>query len=103
LPFRMTPIFRANKGRDNIKGDLSGLDLFLSFLNVKSNGLLLMVFGWQALVSTRHCYSDLRQRFSAGRIRWANHKAVEDSVNACDASNQTLDVGQVAVRFEGAF
>ena len=39
LPFRMTPIFRANKGRDNIKGDLSGLDLFLSFLNVKSDGL----------------------------------------------------------------
>ena len=39
LPFRMTPIFRANKGRDNIKGDLSGLDLFLSFLKVKSDGL----------------------------------------------------------------
>ena len=39
LPFRMTPIFRANKGQDNIKGDLSGLDLFLSFWNVKSDGL----------------------------------------------------------------
>ena len=106
LPFRMTPIFGANKGRDDIKGDLSGLDLFLSFLtgnSAASGGLFRIVFEWQVLVSTRDCYSDLRQLCSAGSIGRANNKPVEDLVNAGDASNQTLDVGQVAVRFERAF
>jgi len=92
LPFRMTPIFRANKGRDNIKGDLSGLDLFLSFLNGKSNRLL-----WGETVKTgRVCYySRSRSKLWRKGEESGNVQEVKSIFYDCDADTLLIRVNQI--------